>query len=398
MGTHKLFLVVVVCLGAVGSSCQRTSQGKASGRRVLYYHDPMHPSYRSDRPGIAPDCNMALTPVYADEAASGPAAVRIDPSQAAAIGLSTEAARTETGKGEIRTVGRVQAEESRRYQVTAGAEGWIRKVYGGETGTFVAKGQALASYYSRELASPQQAYLYALESLDRVRGPQEQKDLAAKQVRQTRDYLEFLGMTDRQVADLERSRQEGRDVVLGAPAAGVVLERKVTEGSRIMKGDVLWEIGDIESVWVTADIFAEDLGGVAGARSAAILLADGGEVEAAVDSSLPRFESTERVARLRLIAPNKNHKLLPGMTVTVRLRKSLGSGVTVPAESVIESGIDPRVFVRRADGSFEPRSVTTGWHSGGRVQILSGIEPGEQVAAAGAFLIDSESRINERVK
>ena len=398
MRTHNLIPVVIVCLGAVLCSCQRTSEAKISGRRVLYYHDPMHPSYRSDGPGVAPDCNMALTPVYADEALSGPAAVRVDPAQATAIGLSTEPARMETGTREVRTLGRVQAEESRRYQVTAGADGWIRKVSGGETGSFVEKGQALASYYSRELASPQQAYLYALDSLERVRGPQEQKDLAAKQVRQTRDYLEFLGMTDRQIADLDRSRQESRDVVLGAPASGVVLERKVSEGSRIMKGDVLWEIGDIGSVWVTADLFPEDLAVVAGARNASILLPDGGEVVAVVDSSLPRFETAERVARLRLIAPNTNHKLLPGMTVTVRLRKSLGSGLTVPAQSVIESGINPRVFVRLSDGTFEARSVTTGWHSGGRVQILSGIEPGEPVVVAGAFLIDSESRITEKVK
>jgi len=398
MRAHNLIPVVALCLGAFLCSCQRVSEARISTRKVLYYHDPMHPSYRADRPGIAPDCNMALTPVYADEASAGPAVVRIDASQAIAIGLSTEAARTEAGTGEIRTVGRVQAEESRRYQVTAGMDGWIRKVYGGETGSFVAKGQALASYYSRELASPQQAYVYALDSLERVRGSQEQKDLAAKQVRQTRDYLEFLGMTDRQISDLDRSRQESRDVVLGAPAAGVVLQRKISEGGRIMKGDVLWEIGDIGSVWVTADLFPEDFAAVRGARTATVLLPDGGEVEAVVDSSLPRFETVERVARLRLVAPNTSQKLLPGMTVTVRLGKSLSRGLTVPAGAVIESGIDPRVFVRRDDGRFEPRSVTTGWRSGGRLQILKGLEPGEQVVVAGAFLIDSESRMNERAK
>jgi Cu(I)/Ag(I) efflux system membrane fusion protein len=177
-----------------------------------------------------------------------------------------------------------------------------------------------------------------------------------------------------------------------------VLERKISEGGRIMKGDVLWEMGDIGSVWVTADLFPEDFAAVRGARTATVLLPDGGEVEAVVDSSLPRFETVERVARLRLVAPNTSQKLLPGMTVTVRLRKSLSRGLTVPAGAVIESGIDPRVFVRRDDGRFESRSVTTGWRSGGRLQILKGLEPGEQVVVAGAFLIDSESRMNERAK
>ena len=110
------------------------------------------------------------------------------------------------------------------------------------------------------------------------------------------------------------------------------------------------------------------------------------------------FQTADRVGRLRLVVKNTGHKLLPGMTMTVRLRKALVRGLTVPAESVIESGISPRVFVQRSDGSLEARAVTTGWRNGGRVQILSGLKRGEQVVAAGAFLIDSESRINEDVK
>jgi RND family efflux transporter MFP subunit len=275
-------------------------------------------------------------------------------------------------------------------------------VYSGETGSFVTKGQALAAYYSRDIASPQQAYLYAWDSDDRIRASKtaslEQRELAAKQVKQARDYLEFLGMTARQIADLERYRQEGREVTLGAPTAGVVLERKVSEGTRFAKGDVLWEIGDIESVWVAADLFPEDLASVSGLRTAIVELPDGSEYEAPVHSSLPRFETADRVARLRLTAKNTAHKLLPGMTVTVRLRKALARGLTVPAESVIESGIRPRVFVLRGDGGLEARAVNTGWRSAGRVQILSGLRAGEQVVVRGAFLIDSESRISEGVR
>ncbi len=402
MSRRQLIPLMSVCLGALLCSCQKAPPAQASVRKVLYYHDPMHPSYRSDHPGIAPDCNMALTPVYADEAPAGPSAVRVDAAQAAAIGLRTEAARTETAGGEVRTVGRVEVQESRTYKVTAGADGWVRRVYGAETGSFVTKGQALASYYSRELTSPQQGYLYALDSLERVRaakeGSQTQMDLALKQVTQARDYLEFLGMTDRQIAGLEHSRQESRDVTLGAPGAGVVLERKVSEGSRIMKGDVLWTIGDIQSVWITADLFPEDLAAVSGTRSAVIETPDGAEVGAAVDSSLPRAETADRVARLRLVVANPGHKLLPGMTLTVRLGRTLGRGLTVPAESIIETGINPRVFVERSDGSFEARAVKTGWRSAGRAEILSGLKPGERVVVDGAFLIDSESRINEGLK
>jgi Cu(I)/Ag(I) efflux system membrane fusion protein len=399
MRARNPVFALVICCGAFSCSCQqaRPAQLAVQGRKVLYYHDPMHPAYRSDRPGIAPDCNMALTPVYADETTTGPAVVRIDEKQAAAIGLRTEAAREEEGTGEIRTVGRVRAEESRIYTVTAGADGWIRAVHSGNTGSLVVKGQALATYYSRDITAPQQAYLYALDSLERLgtasNPSPEQKTLAAKQVTQARDYLQFLGMTDRQIADLEHLRVEGRDVTLGAPVSGVVLERKVNQGSRFAKGDVLWEIADIETVWVTADLFPEDLASLSGARNATVVLPDGSEREAAVDSSLPLFETADRAGRLRLVMKNTGHQLLPGMTTTVRLRKALGRGLTVPAASMVESGINPRVFVRRDDGSLEARAVTTGWRNAGRLQILSGLKPGEQVVVAGAFLIDSESRI-----
>jgi membrane fusion protein, copper/silver efflux system len=145
--------VLVTALGLcvlLGAS-QKAPQAQA--RKVLYDHDPMHPSYRADHPGIAPDCQMELTPVDADETAdetsagpgAGPSIVRINSRQASAIGLCTEAVREDTGSALIRTVGRVQVQESRIYQVSAGADGWIRRIYGGERGAFVSKGQALGA-------------------------------------------------------------------------------------------------------------------------------------------------------------------------------------------------------------------------------------------------------------
>jgi membrane fusion protein, copper/silver efflux system len=403
MRMHHILPALAVCLGALTCSCHKTAPAlpKEHTRRILYYHDPMHPSYRSEHPGIAPDCNMELTPVYAEDSAAAPARtempgmVRVNDEQAAAIGLRTEPAREEVASGEVRTVGRVEPEESRRYQVAAGADGWIRRIHGGATGALVVRGQPLASYYSRDVASPQQAYLYALDAEQRLprTAAATQKDLAASQVVQARDYLEFLGLTAPQIADLARLRQEGREVTLGAPAPGVVLKRNASEGTRFNRGDVLWEIGDIESVWIIADLFPEDMRSISGARTATVILPGGAELHAIVDSSLPRFEEATRVAKLRLTANNHDHRLLPGMTVTVALPRAPVEGLSVPVDAVIETGIRPRVFVRRSDGGFEPRAVSTGWRSGGRQQILSGLQAGEEVVTGGAFLIDSESRL-----
>jgi RND family efflux transporter MFP subunit len=394
---------LIVCLGVLSCACHNKASLRTGGhaRRILYYHDPMHPSYRSNRPGIAPDCNMELTPVYAEDSVTMPvqtqipASVRVTEEQAAAIGLQTEAAREEVVSSGVRTVGRVETRESRQYFVTAGADGWIRRIYGGESGSLVVKGQPLASYYSRDASSPQQAYLYALDAEQRLqsKATATQKDLADRQLVQARDDLESLGLTASQIADLAKSRKEQTDITLGAPASGFVLERKVYEGSRFNRGDVLWKIGDIESVWITSDLFPEDLRSISGTRTATVILPGGSELQATVDSSLPLFDNTARVAKLRLTANNRNHRLLPGMTVTVVLPGTPVKGLFVPADAVIESGIQPRVFVRRSDGGFEPRAVSTGWRGGGRQQILSGLRPGEEVVTGGAFLIDSESRL-----
>jgi RND family efflux transporter MFP subunit len=403
MKMRHVLQALIVCLGVLSCACSNkvSSRPADHARRILYYQDPMHPSYRSDRPGIAPDCNMQLIPVYAGDSAriadraKVPPGIRVSDEQAAAIGLQTEAAREEVASGEVRTVGRVEAQESRLYVVTAGVDGWIRRIHGGESGSLVAKGQPLASYYSRDASSPQQAYLYALDAEKRLQSTATpaQKDLADRQLVQARYDLEFLGLTASQIADLVKSREERPDVTVGAPVSGFVLARNVSEGTRFNRGDVLWKIGDIESVWITADIFPEDLRSLSGVRTATVILPGGSELHATVDSSLPGFDNAGRVAKLRLTAKNSNHRLLPGMTVTVTLPTSPVEGVFVPVDAVIESGIRPRVFVRRSDGSFEARAVTTGWQGGGRQQILSGLQSGEEVVTDGAFLIDSESKL-----
>lgn len=403
METRRVHQALIFCIALVSCACSSKEPVRSAerARRILYYQDPMHPSYRAPRPGRAPDCNMELTPVYADDSpalspqAENPPGVRVNDEQAAAIGLKTETARQEAVSGEVRTVGRVETEESRRYVVTAGADGWIRNVRGGETGSFVVKGQPLASYYSRDASSPQQAYLYALDAEQRLKptSTPAQKDLADRQLATAREDLEFLGLTAPQIAELAKSRAEQTQVILGAPASGFVLERSVSEGTRFNRGDVLWKIADLDSVWIAVDLFPEDLRSISGARNATVILAGGSEIHATVDRSLPRFDEAARVAKLRLIVSNRDHSLLPGMTVTVSLPCSPVEGVFVSSDAVIASGIKPRVFVRRGDGSFEPRAVTVGVSSEGRQQILSGLRPGEEVATDGAFLLDSESRL-----
>jgi RND family efflux transporter MFP subunit len=369
---------------------------------VLYYVDPMHPAYRSEKPGKAPDCGMELEPVYAEGgrtevAAVSPGSVRLTSDQEHAIRLETETVQAGPAAHEIHTVGRVAPDEALTYGVSAGVEGWIRRVFSDRTGSRVKRGEALAAFFSKDISAPQQAYVYALESYERLKQapspPADQLALATQQLATARDNLQFLGMGEAQIAELGRTRSEVFDVNLTAPADGQILERHVAVGQRFMKGEPLYRIANLERVWILADVHAGDTALPGGVRRAQIRMEGLPALEAKVAAAPPQFDEQGRTGKLRLEVNNPHGSLVPGMIVNVDLEGPARSAITVDADAVIDSGTTKGVFVALGDGKYQLREVETGWQEGGRLEIRAGLEAGERVVTAGAFLLDSESRM-----
>jgi membrane fusion protein, copper/silver efflux system len=369
-------------------------------RRVLYYVDPMHPAYRSKKPGKAPDCGMDLTPVYASENNSDPD-IHITPDQEQAIHLETETVRSLPTAGNIHTVGRVAPDEALTYRVSAGVDGWVRQVFSDRTGMRVKKGETLASFFSKDISTPQQAYIYAFESWERLKqstSPSgDSLSVAAQQLATARDNLEFLGMDEAQIAQLRRTRHEVFDVNLTAPADGYILERHTAVGQRFAKGELLYRIADLDHVWVLAGVSTSDASLLGQVTEAQIKVEGHPPLEARVATALPEFDELGRVATLRLEVKNPNRTLapvlVPGMLVKVDLASPARSAITVNADAVIDSGTQKRVFVAVGNGQYEPRRVETGRQDGDRVEIITGLAPGDRVVTAGVFLLDSESRM-----
>lgn len=369
-------------------------------RRVLYYQDPMHPSYRSDKPGVAPDCGMALKPVYAGEniLASNSNAVTLTPNQEQNIALESESVRQGAVVHRLRVLGRVVPDETRTFRVSAGADGWIKEIFAGTSGSLVKKGDSLAAIYGRDILSLQQAYLYNLDAFTNVQkspGRTEQMvSLAASQLAQARDKLAFLGMSEAQIEEIGRTRRESSEIVLKAPVTGFVIARNAAAGQRFDKGAALYEIADLSQVWILADAYNQDSAILAFARSATISATDGSLKRKAAVSAIPlQFNPTDRIGKLRLEAANADYRLRPNMAVDVDLEFNEPSALTVSTEAVLDSGLGKHVYVKLGSGRYERREVQTGWEDGDRVQILAGLRPGESVVTAGAFLVDSESRM-----
>lgn len=402
----KLFTRIAALLIAVGlgfllgrGQPPRTTADLA-GHRILYWVDPMHPTYKSDHPGTAPDCGMPLEPAYADSSS-------INASMPANIGSSSDRFKIElpvvavtrmerAGTQSLRLPGRVVAEETRVYTVNAGVDGFVKKTHGDTTGSFVNKNQRLAVIYSPEFLTVSGGYLSASE---RTQNTSSREGLAASQgitgVQNWGDRLRNLGMSEAQIAELRQTRRIPDDIYVVSPANGFILARNIAANARFERHTEFYRIADLSSVWILADLAAEDVQYFRPGAIARITCPDlKHALSARLINVLPTVDPETRTVKVRLEAENPQSALRPEMFVNIEFEMRAPAGLSVPSDSVIDSGLGPRVFVEVKDGVFEQRKVKTGWRFKDRTQIVHGLTENERIAAGASFLVDSEARLD----
>jgi membrane fusion protein, copper/silver efflux system len=401
--------LLVIALGAFiagrfsGGSRQ---QNLPSAKRVLYYVDPMHPAYKSDKPGTAPDCGMALEPVYEGDDPTAklqlPAgAVSIVPEKQQLIGVRTEVVEKNSGSRLVRTTGRVAPDDNRVYRMMAGTDGWIQSLQDSPAGTVVKKDQVLATFYSREFRNAEQAFLGSLASQDRVRGVRDSDDpnrVGDSSIRINEEQLKTLGMGEPQIRELRKTRQVTGDITLVSPVDGIVLSRSISPLQLFEKGAEFYRIADLSKVWIIADVFSDEASALRPGAKATVLIRELSKtVTATVTDTPPSFDPTSRTLKLRLESDNPGLLLRPDMYVDVEFRAPAPAGISIPAEAVLDSGMQKIVYLETSDGVFEPRPVELGSSFGNRVTVKRGLAEGDRVVTAGNFLIDSESRMKPAV-
>jgi Cu(I)/Ag(I) efflux system membrane fusion protein len=378
-------------------------QAAAGGRRILYYHDPMHPAYKSDKPGIAPDCGMQLEPVYADDPTAGdsgrvqaPGTVKISLEKQQIMGLRTARVTRTPGAHTLRVLGKVAADETRVHRVTALADGVIRSVSAYAAGNLVKKDELLATYFvaARELYSAMQSYFIAQSALEQ--GVAQYGDTDAikslkAEVRLTQELLKTYGLTEPQMAEMARKREVTRDIEFRSPVDGLVLSRNAAVGQQVDRGVELFRIADVSRVWVLADLFENESGLVRPGSTARVDYL--GRTYRGLVSEAQQFDPASRTLKVRIDLDNPGWILRPDMFVDVEFDVREPDGINVPLDAVLDSGRHKAVFVATSDGVFEPREVTVGRRYGDRVQIVKGLGEGENVVVSGLFLLDSESRL-----
>jgi membrane fusion protein, copper/silver efflux system len=375
----------------------------SADHRVLFYRDPMHPAYTSDRPGKAPDCGMDLVPVFANDpeavrSAGNRATVKISADRQQLIGVRLGTVEASVTKQTLRTLGRVAADETRVFPLLTSSEGWVTQIFSAGSGTTVQKGQPLLAVYGRDYTTAERTFIYALrtfESSPRAIASGEYQDQPALALQEARLSLEVMGFGEAQIRELSTSRQVSLGITLTAPASGIVISWNLFPGQRFDKGTELLRIADLSKVWIIADLVGDEAQFVRAGATARVSVPGHGEktFQATVSGTLSTFDPQSRSLKVRLEVSNPGLELRPAMFVDLEFPLTLPKTTTVPAEALIDTGEKKIVFVHHGQNVFEPRAVETGWHFGDRVQIVHGLNPGESIVVSGNFLVDSESRM-----
>ncbi len=352
-----LALAAVVGAAFLGGYVYKAVRGGGAGtngkseRKVLYWVDPMHPAYKSDKPGIAPDCGMKLVPVYADgagssaprDAAAGempampPGTVQISSEKQQLIGVKYGQAERSGGSRSLRAVGKVAFDETRIQHIHTKVEGWIDQVFVDYTGQLVSQGQPLLTIYSPEMLASQQELLLAMKAMDTMKNNPLPAafDQSQSLLRAARRRLERWDLSEAQINEVLKTGKPIKNVTLYSPVSGYVTERKAFPQLKAMPETDLYTIVDLSHVWIVADLFEYEAPNIHVGETARVTLqaAPGKVFTARVNYIQPEVDPVTRTLKVRLDMENAGLLFKPEMYADVEFRVNLSVQLTVPVGS-----------------------------------------------------------------
>ncbi|WP_076593527.1 efflux RND transporter periplasmic adaptor subunit [Herminiimonas arsenitoxidans] len=354
-----------------------------TGRKVLYWHDPMVPGNKFDKPGKSPFMDMQLVPVYADEA-SEDGGVKVSPTLQQNLGIRFATVRREEVRDAFEVVGTTQFDESASEVVQSRVTGYIDKLYARSPQQRIKRGEAIASIFVPDWIAPQEEYL-ALK-----RGGNAELAAAARQ------RMRAMSIPDGLINQADRTGQSQKHFTLTSPVDGVITELSVRDGAMVAPGMTIAKVAGLNKVWLVAEV-PETLSNTvrSGMTVEATFSGDANrKYSGKVREILPGISTATRTLQARLELDNRDGSLTPGMLMRVRLdAEKPVSRLLVPSEAVIASGKQSIVLVAGENNSMQPVVVTTGRDTGNDTEILSGLSEGQKVVASGQFLIDSEASL-----
>jgi Cu(I)/Ag(I) efflux system membrane fusion protein len=392
MSPSKISARVAVVIGAalllagVAGGYWLARQPKADARKVLYWHDPMVPNARFDKPGKSPFMDMRLVPVYADEAGKD-SGINVAANITQSLGVRSGRVERVSVQSKITAVGAIAFNDELLEVVAARAEGVVTRLYVHAPFEQVRRGQPLVEISSPAWIEAQQEYLSLLDA---------QSEVGRALRAAARKRLVVIGIPEATIENIDSKRTVAGAIALVAPIAGVINELSVREGSAVVPGMPLLRINGLESVWINARIpESQRAKAVVGSQVEAVAVAwPGITFPGKLIAIQPQVEAESRTITARILLQNSDRRLAPGMFVSVNMMADArGSQLTVPDEAVIATGERNVVITTDGNGQFGAAKVVTGGSQDGRTVILDGLQEGQAIVLSGQFLIDSEASL-----
>jgi len=358
----------------------------ANGERVIYYHDPMVPGKRFDKPAKSPFMDMMLVPVYGGGAGSDNSSVTVSPRIQQNLGLRTAEVVQGMLSPQLQAIGNIAWNERDQSVVQARAAGFIERLYVRASLDPVKAGQPFADVYVPEWVAAQQEFL----AIRQAAGDDPALVAAARQ------RMLLLGMSEAQVARVAATGAPQPRTMLTVPTSGVVAELVAKQGMTITPGMTLARINGIDTVWALADVPESQVallqkGSLVQARSAG---APGTVFSGRVDALLPELDPATRTLKARIQLTNPSGALAPGMAVTLAFSDPRRTpALLVPTEAIIATGQRTVVMLAEDGGRYRPVNVETGVESAGQTEVKQGLTAGQRVVVSSQFLIDSEASL-----
>ncbi|OHD56109.1 MAG: hypothetical protein A2Y33_01535 [Spirochaetes bacterium GWF1_51_8] len=365
---------------------------EAQNAAIEFYFCPMHPEVRSEQPGKCPICGMDLAPKYITDKGVF-SSVQITPEQEKLINVRLSEVKVMSITNIISTVGKIGYNEQKLYMISARIDGRIDKLFVNYTGAAVSKNQPLLLLYSPMLITAQEELLLAYKDFTNAQIGQ----LSQSLLETAKKKLSLLGVTASQIDGILKSGETMIHMPIYAPASGTVLKLNAVNGMYVMEGDILYEIADLSTVWMEAEIYEEFSGVVQpGMEVTAVSVAYPDQtLKGKISFVYPVLDPMTRTFKIRAEFDNKSGLLKPGMYVDASIKiKSPKKALVIPDTALLDTGMRKIVYVSLGNGKYEGREVIVMKKAGGYYPVLAGLKEGEIVVTHGAYLIDSQAQLS----
>jgi membrane fusion protein, copper/silver efflux system len=338
--------------------------------------------------------------------------VEVLPDKQQQMGIRTFVAAVMPMKKTLRTVGRVEFDERKLTTVNIKVEGWIEKLYADYTGKYVSKDTPLAEIYSPEMTAVQLEYINLL-NMQNIGGLRTQRNIEfswgdrygttgrataydfAGLFDVAKQRMALWGISEEQIKEMEKSKKPMKTLTVKSPVSGYVFQKPVFKGNRVGPGEKIFDIVDLSTVWVLADIYEYEIPFVKPGQNARITLSYYPQktFSSKVDFVYPSLSGQTRTAKARFVISNPKLLLKPQMFTDVEMELDLGNRLAIPETAILDTGMRQVVYVDAGDGLFSARQIKAGDRGNGMVEVLSGLKAGDKVASSAVFLIDSEAKL-----